>query len=708
MKIFLGIGAGPIQTGIFVSGAAKNKFDRIILADVDTELVAAISQVKSITVNTAQDTTIQTDTYENIEILNPLVDKEQLIELAANADVISTALPSTKFYSNLTWLKDAFSTHEDKTRYIYAAENSTTAAAELKAFLGEYANTHYLDTVIGKMSKIFTTQECDLPALATGFSRGHLVEAFNTIYTSSAPGIEDMALDGLYPKEDLEPFEEAKLYGHNATHFLLGKLAFAKGCTYMNEATRYPEIMRLARQALRDECGVALCRKYSEVDPFFTAAEFNIYADNLLSRMVSPILQDNVERIIRDAERKYSWNDRIIGALRLCISQDVYPSALTSCVELTKQLSEKWKTENCYHTQEASAVNFAIREQQRYKFSYEAHNHYNNYIADMDQIAYARMSTLNEGDGRGNRIIEVNNGSGLSFTVVPDRAMDIVEASFRGIPISFRAPSGHVNPGRFVENGFDWLRFWAGGLLTTCGLRHVGAPEVESESSISSQHGLHGRISSQSAEDVGIIRQWNNNRYEITTKGTLRQAMMFGENLRLNRSISTALGDNAIYIKDQVVNLGTSPEYIQILYHCNFGYPAISPGTRLTAVEHSLCPRNEDAVSEMHCWNEFSEPGIGIKEQCYLHTIPATDCNWATMEIINEQLGIGISVSYDTATLPNLMQWKLPERGRYVLGLEPTNTTVSGRSKDIASGVAPTLASAESIEFNFKIVFSSI
>ena len=32
MKTFLGIGLGPIQTGIFVSGASKGNFDRIVVA----------------------------------------------------------------------------------------------------------------------------------------------------------------------------------------------------------------------------------------------------------------------------------------------------------------------------------------------------------------------------------------------------------------------------------------------------------------------------------------------------------------------------------------------------------------------------------------------------------------------------------------------------------------------------------------------------
>ena len=41
-KIFLGIGAGPIQTGIFVAGAAAGGFERIVLADVDSALVEAL------------------------------------------------------------------------------------------------------------------------------------------------------------------------------------------------------------------------------------------------------------------------------------------------------------------------------------------------------------------------------------------------------------------------------------------------------------------------------------------------------------------------------------------------------------------------------------------------------------------------------------------------------------------------------------------
>ena len=83
----------------------------------------------------------------------------------------------------------------------------------------------------------------------------------------------------------------------------------------------------------------------------------------------------------------------------------------------------------------------------------------------------------------------------------------------------------------------------------------------------------------------------------MTLTGTLREAMMFGENLRLKRRLSTALGDDAIYLEDCVTNLGHVPEYIQILYHCNFGYPFLMPGSEIAVDEHEIAPRDEVAAA---------------------------------------------------------------------------------------------------------------
>ena len=97
-KIFLGIGAGPIQTGIFVAGAAAGGFERIVLADVDTALVEALRRYRSITVNTAGTDAVRSDRYAPVEIYNPdqAADLAVLIETASQADVINTALPAPR------------------------------------------------------------------------------------------------------------------------------------------------------------------------------------------------------------------------------------------------------------------------------------------------------------------------------------------------------------------------------------------------------------------------------------------------------------------------------------------------------------------------------------------------------------------------------------------------------------------------------------
>ena len=340
MKTFLGIGAGPIQTGIFVSGASRGEYDRIVLADVDKELVRAVKQAGSVTVNTAGSDRIISDTYANIEIFDPS-DQNDLAELrqvAAQATAICTALPSTSFYKHIApWLKDAFSSAPDRERFVYAAENSTTAAEELEKAVGSFPATYYLDTVIGKMSKVFDTNETDLSPLAPGVNRGHLVEEFNIIYTGFAPGIESAGIEGLYPKADLEPFEYAKLYGHNASHFLLAVLAGEKGCKNMDEAAGHPEIMAATTSALKDECGAALCRKFAGADEFFTPPEFNKYADELITRMTSGTLSDRIDRVLRDLERKLGWDDRIIGAIRMCLGQNIFPEKLIHGAQLAVQ-----------------------------------------------------------------------------------------------------------------------------------------------------------------------------------------------------------------------------------------------------------------------------------------------------------------------------------------------------------------------------------
>ena len=333
MKIFLGIGLGPIQTGIFVSGASKGGFDKIIIAEVDEVVKNAVNaDGGAITVNIATPDHVFQERYTNLELYSPAKpdELEKLIDYASQATEIATALPSVKFFgTTAAWLREGFRRTPNATRYIYTAENDNHAAEKLEAEVAEkFPNTYYLNTVIGKMSDIArgdAVAERHLTPLAAGLDRAHLVEEFNWILISDAPGIENRQVKNLYVKKDLFPFEFAKLYGHNATHFLLGMLGSDAGLTTMADLAKRPDLVAIGHDAFINESGVALCKKYAGVDDMFTAEGMRKYAEGLIARMQNPYLSDAIDRVIRDIPRKLSWDDRTIGTMRLALSQGVKP-----------------------------------------------------------------------------------------------------------------------------------------------------------------------------------------------------------------------------------------------------------------------------------------------------------------------------------------------------------------------------------------------
>ena len=343
MSTFLGIGLGPIQTGIFMLGARDGGFTRIVVAEVDETVKNALSASGGkITVNVAESDKVVAETVTGIEVLNPL-DPDDLLKLeiaAAEADEIATALPSVDFFKHVAqWMRKGFANAPAKRRFIYTAENNNHAAERLKEAIDidDLPNTHYLNTVVGKMSSVLPDgeyQKLNLAPLSPGLERAHLVEAFNKILISDAPEIDQRSTQGLIVKKDLYPFEEAKLYGHNAIHFALALMGKQKGALNMSDLANDKPLIAFARSAFIEECGEALCSKWSGKDDLFTKDGFELYADDLLARMTNPFLNDSTERITRDLPRKLSWDDRVVGTMRLAISQGVVPAKIAECAKI--------------------------------------------------------------------------------------------------------------------------------------------------------------------------------------------------------------------------------------------------------------------------------------------------------------------------------------------------------------------------------------
>lgn len=328
MSTFLGIGLGPIQTGIFLSGAFKGGCKRLVVAEVNPQVVQAVRASGELTVNVAGSNRIFQERIQGVEIYNPTdaADLEKLKDAAAEATEIATALPSVNAFKHIaSWLREGFLRQPQLQRFVYCAENNNHAAEFLHEEIGDdLPGTQYLNTVVGKMSKAVEPSDGVEP-LSAGLPTAHLVEEFNHILISSVPGVEQRKVQGLYPQNNLLAYEEAKLYGHNAIHFMLAWYGKKRGCRVMSELAAEEELLQKARCAFIEESGKALCAKWNGEGELFTDAGFRVYAEDLLVRMVNPFLQDSVERITRDLPRKLASEDRVFGTIRVCLEQGIVP-----------------------------------------------------------------------------------------------------------------------------------------------------------------------------------------------------------------------------------------------------------------------------------------------------------------------------------------------------------------------------------------------
>jgi len=323
-----------------------------------------------------------------------------------------------------------------------------------------------------------------------------------------------------------------------------------------------------------------------------------------------------------------------------------------------------------------------------------------NHIGDLSQVAGIKLGEWSDGVERGLRVADVRSGSGLEFTVLLDRGMDIGPASYKGMPLAWISPTGFGHPAYFDPNGLGWLRTFGGGLLTGCGLTYVGAPEEDEGESF----GLHGRLSHLPAQHVHVNDDWTGDACSFLIEGEMRQARVFGENLRLTRRITIGLGDSRIAIHDRVENLGASTSPLMILYHINLGFPLLDETCRLIAEPHAVEPRDAAAVPGVNDWMRFQPPTHGYAEQVFYHDLPADGKGWAGVKLVNPTQRVSLAVRFQKATLPNLVQWKMMGQGTYVLGLEAANCRVGGRSQERARGTLQFLEPGASREFDVEIV----
>ncbi len=348
------------------------------------------------------------------------------------------------------------------------------------------------------------------------------------------------------------------------------------------------------------------------------------------------------------------------------------------------------------------------------------------HVGSIDQVGGARLIKLADGNEADALAVLFRTGTGLSFIANANRGLDIVAAEWRGASLCWRSHTGDVNAAYFEPLGLGWLRTFYGGLVTTCGATYAGSP-VEDPETIeggptvrlvqepephlewepTGSLGLHGRFSHTPAKNLYVDGQWEGDEYVFWAQGKMREAMVFGPNILVERRITAKLGENKIWIHDKVTNEGWEPQEHMYLYHVNLGFPVVDEGAEYVFPSEEVTPRTEIAAQHIDTWSEFPAPIPHEQEWVYYHRCRSMSDGTVYIAFVNRRFnggeGIGIYLKYNIEQLPCLIQWKMPAQGHYVTGLEPATNLVDGRVKEREEGRLRTLQPQESVEYELEI-----
>ena len=305
-------------------------------------------------------------------------------------------------------------------------------------------------------------------------------------------------------------------------------------------------------------------------------------------------------------------------------------------------------------------------------------------VGDLRQLAFVRAIVLDDGPERGQRALLCSTGGGLDFMVLPDRAMDIGTLSVRGLPVAWQSPAGLRSPyltDPDSEGGTGFNRSFSG-LLVTCGLESTRQPAGGAP--------LHGRLPGTPARLVAHGEDWERREPVLYCEGEAVQAAYGKEALRLRRRIESPIGGTTLVIRDRVDNIGPTAAAHSILYHLNFGYPAIADGTRVRLAGQPILGPIALGDAKARPQVDCRPAGPAGETQASIHTPRAGS-------------DLDISVTFSGATLPFLQVWHDLRPRTGVLAIEPCSTA---RREDGGSTPGTVLQPGESRDYEIRLSFA--
>jgi galactose mutarotase-like enzyme len=322
---------------------------------------------------------------------------------------------------------------------------------------------------------------------------------------------------------------------------------------------------------------------------------------------------------------------------------------------------------------------------------------------NISQIAGIREFRYQHGKADGVYAMDIRTGGGLTYTLIPDRCLDIAFTEYKGIPMSFLSKSAITAPGYYQPFDPVWGAQFFGGMLTTCGLMSTGNVSAYEDR----QMPTHGEISNIPARIVAPFERWQEDDLYIGVSATIYHSRMYRENYELRRTIWSKLGESTIHISDEVENLSFKTMPLTLLYHLNFGYPMLSKDAELIVDSIKVTPDCPMPPEDEKHPERYLDPYPSSHHGWY-HDVRADDDGMIKAVLQNRKIGIRATVEYNKNQLKNLTQWKFMDENDYVTALEPCNNFLLGTKDEAENGTLEYLKPGETKSFKVSLCFSEI
>ena len=298
MKLAIHFGAGNIGRGFIAPVLQENNYE-VVFVDVNKELIEQINllqryKVKSISLNASSDIFVK-----NISGLL-LDDEEFLNEKLAKADLITTSV-GPKFVKDIFNLVS--STKTEKIQTFIAFENMYRASTSNSTESG-LSKLVLIDAVVDKIVPPQNITSLDV-----------IVEEYGSIILDNNVNTKPLNESKIVSYSNYEHEFYKKLWLLNGLHLKLAYFGLSRNIKYIHEILNNKEGLDFAEKAI-DSLSKAY-RLFSN-----STEDLKDFKQTILNRFSMPEIQDEVTRIARNPQIKFSKDERFERPLRLLISAD--------------------------------------------------------------------------------------------------------------------------------------------------------------------------------------------------------------------------------------------------------------------------------------------------------------------------------------------------------------------------------------------------